>query len=318
LTYRIPALAAGLAVALTLPFAASERIATDVNLAIRAEGLQRSQIMQTLHVLTDVHGPRLTGSPSLEAAGQWAVGRMASWGLSNGRLEPWAWGRPGWTNEVAHGAIVSPMRAPLHFQVLAWTPGTGRTVSARAVNLIPPDRPTEEELTAYLESVRDEVNGAIVLVGRHRLVPVTFTPPVPRRTDEQLAALFDPDRPAPAAGRGRAGRGAATQPASGLTAAQVSRRVDAFLMAHRALVRVNDAARAHGQIVAFSHPSYDIEQAIPTVVLRNEDYGRIARLLQHGHPSSSSSPSSTGFTRRAARPTTPSPRSPGPISPTRS
>src|SRR5437867_4376571 len=61
---------------------------------IRQEEEQHSQIMRTLHFLTDVYGPRLTGSPSLKAAGEWAIKTMDSWGLVNGHLEPWDFGHP--------------------------------------------------------------------------------------------------------------------------------------------------------------------------------------------------------------------------------
>ena len=47
-------------------------------------------------------------------------------------------------------------------------------------------------------------------------------------------------------------------------------------------MRVNDAGRDHGQIRAFANNTYDPAKAIPTVVLRNEDYGRISRLLASG------------------------------------
>lgn len=45
----------------------------DINAKIRKEGMEHSQIMRALHFLTDVHGPRLTGSPNLKAAGEWAI-----------------------------------------------------------------------------------------------------------------------------------------------------------------------------------------------------------------------------------------------------
>ena len=64
----------------------------------------------------------------------------------------------------------------------------------------------------------------------------------------------------------------------------MARLVDQFLVENGALVRVNDAGREHGQIVAFNNPSYDPTTAVPTVVLRNEDYGRIARILEDGTP----------------------------------
>ena len=155
-------------------FLAQERIDADINARIRTEGQDNSKILWTMHYLTDVYGPRLTGSPNLKAAGEWAVKEMASWGFTNGHLEPWDFGRPGWTNDVAVGAIVSPVKDKLEFEVLAWTPGTDGTVRAKAFNFIPPDRPTKEELEKYLESVKPSVENAIVLVGRSNPVPVNL------------------------------------------------------------------------------------------------------------------------------------------------
>ena len=299
---RSVGLAAALAMAAVLPFtaserptaarersgAAAERIDPDVNTRIRQEGLNNSQILRTVHVLTDLHGPRVTGSPSLEAAGKWAIQQMESWGLTNGRMEPWNFGRDGWTNDFAAGAIVAPVRDKLEFEVVAWTPGTAGTVTARAVQLVLPDRPTAAELTAHFESMRDQVKGAFVLVGRQRIVAVDFEPPAKRRTDAQVRSQYDPDPPpaaAPAspAGSGRSGRGQIARPGA-LTTTEIVTKLDDFLLGSGALVRIHDAGRAHGQIVAYNHRAYDTARTIPTVVLRNEDYGRIARILGDGVP----------------------------------
>src|SRR4030095_6910664 len=75
---------------------------------IRQEGTDNSQILRSLHMLTDVHGPRLTGSPNLKAAAEWAIQQMQSWGLKNGHLEPWDFGHPGWANERLPGHHRSP------------------------------------------------------------------------------------------------------------------------------------------------------------------------------------------------------------------
>ena len=64
-----------------------------------------------------------------------------------------------------------------------------------------------------------------------------------------------------------------------LTPRQIDERLDPFLKANGAVVRVNDAGREHGQIRAFNNRSFDVNKTIPTVVMRNEDYGRISRLL---------------------------------------
>jgi acetylornithine deacetylase/succinyl-diaminopimelate desuccinylase-like protein len=269
-----------------LPFAAGERIDSEINARIRDEGLNHSQVMRTLHFLADVYGPRVTGSPSLKSAGEWAVKTMEGWGLKNAHLEPWDWGHPGWTNEFAWGAITALVKDTLVLEVLAWTPGTKGVVRGRAVNLAIPAQPTAAELAAYLDGVRAQVKGAIVLAGEPRVLPVNLMPPPKRRADEDLRAAYDPANPnAGQRGRGqRGGRGQQTPRAGALPARELGQRLDQFLLEAGARVRVNDAGREHGQIAAFNNSTYDITRAIPTVVVRNEDYGRIARILADGTP----------------------------------
>jgi len=269
----------------TLPYAAEERINTDLNAQIREEAMQRSQLMRTLHFLTDVYGPRLTGSPSLKAAGEWAVKTMEGWGMKNAHLEPWDFGHPGWTNDFAWGAITSPVKDSLVLEVLAWTPGTKGVVHGKAVNIVIPDQPTAEELAGYLNTVKEKVRGAMVMVGKPRVVPVNITPAAKRNADEDVKARYDPNNPnAGQRGRGRGGRGQQTPRPGALPARELAQQIDQFLVANGALIRVNDGGREHGQIIAFDNRTYDLTKAVPTVVLRNEDYGRIVRILGDGVP----------------------------------
>src|SRR6185503_16321646 len=93
-----------------------------VNARIRKEEAEHSQILHTLHMLTDRYGPRLTGSPNHEDAAKWVVRQMTEWGFRNAHLEPWDFGHPGWLNESAAGQMIAPIRSNLKFEVLAWTP----------------------------------------------------------------------------------------------------------------------------------------------------------------------------------------------------
>ena len=128
-----------------VPLAAQNSGDAEVLARIREEANARSQILRSVHVLSDLYGPRLTGSPSLKAAGEWAIATMQSWGLTNGRLEPWNWGRDGWVNERFSAHIVSPVKDSLVGEVLAWTPGTSGVVTAPAFHLRIPERPTSEQ-----------------------------------------------------------------------------------------------------------------------------------------------------------------------------
>jgi len=97
---------------LSIALAAPAQSATDpdINKKIRAEETEHSPIMHTMHFLTDVYGPRLTGSPNHKAAADWAIKQMTDWGLVNAHLEPWDFGHPGWMNERASGYIVEPIK----------------------------------------------------------------------------------------------------------------------------------------------------------------------------------------------------------------
>ena len=255
----------------------------EIQIKIRDQGMYYSEIMRTVHYLTDVYGPRLTGSPNLKAAGEWAIRQMHSWGLQNGHLEPWNFGHPGWLNERLSAHILSPVKDHLVCEALAWTPSTNGTVTAQAWQLVPPERPAKADLDAYLEGVKENVRNKIVLVGKHQVVPVTLNPAPRRRDDQQTRAAYDPRNPN--AGQSQGPRRAAAQPERGrLSSAQIDAQIDEFLLASGARLRVNDAARDHGQIRAFSNRTYDPTKSLPTVVMRNEDYGRISRLLGDGAP----------------------------------
>ena len=356
-----PLVVLGVIVAAPAAQNATERIDQDMNARIRKEGMENSQIMKTMHYLTDVYGPRLTGSPNHENAAKWAVKQMETWGFKNGKLEPWDFGtianskvvREGWLNEKATGHIISPVKDNLVFEVLAWTPSTKGTVTGQAIHIVAPQGPiveapppaagvagagagragagdavaaqqaaqaalaaaagrgggqggpqrlgpTEEEVKAYLAGLAPKMKGAIVLVGAPTVVAFQENPPAKRRDDAQTKAQYNPD-PNAAAGGGRGGgrqgnpaqagaggRGAAaaTPPAGPvrLSAGQVTNMINTWLLTSGAAVRINDAGREHGQIRAFNGTAYDLTQNLPTVVLRNEDYGRIARIIADGTP----------------------------------
>jgi len=273
-----------LALLAVAPVTAQEPLNADINAKIRQEEASHSQIMRTLHMFTDVYGPRVTGSPNHKAAAEWALKQMASWGLTNGHLEPWDFGHPGWVNERFSAHIIAPVKDQLTCEVVAWTPGTNGPVTARAYHLIVPDHPTADQLTAFLGGMTDKVKGQIVLVGKSVAVPVNLNPPAKRRPDEDVRAQYDPNNPDGGRGRGRGRGNAGDTPPGTLSTNEINRRLDEFLVANGARVRVNDAGREHGQIIAFNNRTFDVTKAVPTVVMRNEDYGRIARILADGTP----------------------------------
>lgn len=269
-------------VLLSVPVLADNAANASLYARIREEGMERSQILSMMHVLTDIYGPRLTGSPNHRNAAEWTIEQMQKWGLRNGRLEPWEFGHPGWLNERLSAHIVSPVKDSLVCRALAWTPGTNGPVSASSYLMDVPLRPTQEQLDSILAQERTKVRGKIVLVGKHQALAVNLSPPPKRVDDKIIAQRFDPESPAPPRQRPTP----APSPAPGarlLTPREVTTQVDKFLKDHGALIRINDAALEHGKIRAFNNRTFDLNRAVPTVVMRNEDYGRISRLLEGDH-----------------------------------
>jgi hypothetical protein len=277
---------------------AEERIDQEMFWKIRKEATDNSRILQTLHTLTDVYGPRLTGSPQLKAAGEWVIAQMHAWGLTNGKLEPWdfhaAYGREGWTNDRLAAHLVSPVKDALVAEALAWTPGTKGAVRGGAVQLVLPQRPTQRTLTDFFTTVRPSLAGKMVLVGAPAQVLVSFNPPGLRRDDAEV--LNQVNAPPPQAQNNQAQNNQNQNQQNNnqnnddrpLTNAQIAEQLNKFLVESGALVRINDAGRDHGQIRAFGpgngNPNSGGAGTVlpPTVVMRNEDYGRIWRLLNDG------------------------------------
>jgi hypothetical protein len=129
----------------------------------------------------------------------------------------------------------------------------------------------------------------MVLVGPPQQVLVTFNPPALRREDADVISQMNqapaqgPQQQQPA--QQQPARDGQPQP---LTNNQIQQQLNQFLVASGALVRINDAGRDHGQIRAFGRAgiaqdtNFDLAKAPPTIVMRNEDYGRIWRLLADG------------------------------------
>jgi carboxypeptidase Q len=305
-----------------IPMTAQAPSISDVYAQIKAEETNNSKIIWIIHEVADVYGPRVTGTPNLKAADDWAVQTMASWGLVNTHLEPWTFQPPsaeapvpGWENMELLAEAVAPFHGQLMVMPLAWTPSTKGVVTAQVVLLDPPGlappsgggfnffggpppppepkwaappmpakekpadpkQPTQAELDAYLNSAKDKVHGAVVLVGRHVEVPEDMNPAPMRRPEDEWKSRFDAKNPRPFRFPE-----APKLPEGQLTRQEVSRQVDQFLVDNGALVRVNDAGRAHGLIIAQQNGTYDWTRAVPTLVMRNEDYGRIARILSDG------------------------------------
>src|SRR3989442_15580006 len=137
---RMAVIALFVLLSLAIPIVAQmpqEKVDLDAIYKIKDEGLNRSQVMNTISYLTDVYGGRLTGSPEIKAAADWAKKKLTEWELVNVNLETWGPFGRGWTKgKFRARAISSSGSFPVIAYPKAWTPGTNGAVEADVVTAL--------------------------------------------------------------------------------------------------------------------------------------------------------------------------------------
>jgi hypothetical protein len=283
---------------LFVPFLwAQEKVDLSVINRIKAEAFQNSKVMETSFYFTDVYGPRLTGSPGLKAAADWAVKRMTEWGLQNAKLEPWGPFGRGWANVKFAAHMKEPQYMPIIGVVRPWSPGTNGAVSGEPMLAVVR---TDQDI----EKFKGKLKGKIVLLEDPRaLAPITED--LTRRFSEtELAAEAiapDPSPRSPFAmpiprSPGIPGMPEMPQQTPGQPVdmnamrdrmRQMRAKINKFLTDEGVLVTVIPSFRTDGGTV-FSRAagSEDPKEPLPppSVSVTSEHYNRIVRLLEKKIP----------------------------------
>jgi carboxypeptidase Q len=252
---------------LTAQWAITEKLDLDAIYKIKDEGLQRSKVMEIESYLTDVYGPRLTGSPNIKEAADWAQKTMKEWGLANVKTETWPFGR-GWQSQRFVANAVTPRAYPLIAYPKAWTPGTNGPVTGEAVIAV---IASDKDFDTY----RGKLRGKFALSVAMRVVPPQFEAPGHRYTEAELADLAK--QPA-GGGRGR-GRGNTDQ--------DFARRRTQFWLDEGVAAVVDFSSRGDGGtlFVQGGGPRDAKQPPVPAqVTLAVEHYGRIWRTLEKQIP----------------------------------
>ena len=141
------------ATVLAAPLARAQQFTTDdpVIRGMWAEGMERSQVYRLAQALLDSVGPRLTGTPGMEAASQWIRNMYGSWGVDAKTEQYGTWMR--WSRGRTHIDLVEPRVRTLEGMTLAWSPGTGRE-TVRGELVVLPEVSTAAEFEVWLPTVR--------------------------------------------------------------------------------------------------------------------------------------------------------------------
>ena len=247
-------------------FAATPAAAQSTPARIIDEGLNRSQVMLTASEMMDGIGPRLTGSPNMTRAEDWAIGKFQSYGLSNIHREPFLFGR-GWEIISSSAVMVTPRRVQMTAIPMAWSPPTDGTIRGEVIVATMTKR---EHYAAW----HGKLAGKIVMV----TLPDTESgepkePAFKRLTDADIKEddsyqlpEYDPD----AVNRRKQRR-------------DFPKELDAFLKAEGAVAWIKKSYR-DGMLLHGEGYNYGIGEtlSLPVLEVAAEDYRRLARLAKLG------------------------------------
>ncbi len=271
-----------------------EKIDIDAINRIKEEGLKRSQVMELISFMTDVYGPRLTGSPNLRAAQEWAKKKLTEWGMENVHLEQWGPFGRGWSLEGFSANIIKPAFSPLVAYPKAWSPSTNGAVRGQVVFL---DAKTEADLEKYRGKLKD----AIVLIDGPREVKAHFEAKARRTSDEDLLKLANSEPP----GERDPARRREITPEQRAAAEFLNKKWQLIYSEGAAVVLEPTARNGDGGVVfvgAASIPrsgeapadnpaerrvsaySKDAPKVVPQLVVTPEHYNRMVRMIQKGVP----------------------------------
>jgi len=248
----------------------TETVNWEVMSQIRNEGFHNSKVMEIESQLTDVIGPRLTGSPNMKQANDWTRDKFTEWGLVNSHLEAFPFGR-GWSNDYTEVRMVVPQASPLLAYPKAWTVSTDGVLRAPVVKV---KLATQADLDKY----KGQLAGKIVLNGDMREIKPQEKPTLQRYDDKKLEEIAQYEIPSE---KPRFPREEVAQRIAFQTT------LNQYLMDEK-VAAVIDPSRSGdaGLVFVQSGASYKPGDpaGVPSLVMSIENYGRLTRLLDHNIP----------------------------------
>ena len=271
ITMKLKNLTASLFIAFILPailLSQSENIDLAMMYKIKQEGIKNSQIENLAYELTDLIGPRLTGSTGFNRGMEWAKNKMEELGFQNVKIEAAGnFNNSGWDNLKTYAAMTAPYYSNFACNPVAWTGSTNGAVKGEVIYL---DIRSDDDF----ERFRGKLAGKIVLLPSRQQYEVTFEPLASRLTDEQLDALsksdMNVDRP------------------NNMTAVAipVSNRINIndFVNEEKAAVVLNNMGMFNVPRASGASYKKGDKEPVAQLALPVEAHGRLERLLQHNVP----------------------------------
>jgi carboxypeptidase Q len=301
---------AALVVGLSLAAVSQEAVDLGVIDRIKGEAFARSEVMEHLRNLTDVYGPRLTGSPQFEAAAKWTADRLSSYGIGNVHVERWGPFGRSWAVEQFSVEMLAPAYVRLTAMPLAWSGSTAGAVTGEVlltpldVDFIKGPRRIAESFAAYRRTWAGKLRGRIIMLSAARPLAPRESAPFHRQSVTDLAEMTKSPDPAASARVGTLDelewpekpeevfKLFMSMPESVVD--QLIDRYDQLALDRSrffsaegvaAVLTADDRAR-EGLIAAEAAGSYHARDPLApaSFVVTAEHYGRMARLIEHKVP----------------------------------
>jgi carboxypeptidase Q len=253
---------------------------------IKQEALTRSQAMDHVSWLSDVYGPRVTGTPNYTRAAEWAMKRMNEWGLANVHQERFAFGQ-GWRVERFSAHIIAPEPQPLIGYPRTFSPSTSGPVTGDVIRV---DIRTDADFAKY----KGQLKGKIVLPQPARAVRMLEDRLVLRMNEQDIEEALT--TPIPASGVGGSGGAGGGKPS-------LNERIAQFFVTEGVaglLERGSDndlvsggsnlswmAQRVDGGTIfpgGGGNRDPKVPQQVPSATIAVEHYNRMVRVLDKGLP----------------------------------
>jgi len=245
---------------------ADEPVDLDMVNKIRDEGFNRSEVMESLRVLTDEIGPRLTASPGMRSASKWSVEQLKAWGIDTVYLESFEFGR-GWSSTRTDIQMKSPRQKQLHGLSVEWHPGTGGVLEGEIIHA--PIRSIDD-----FEKWRGKLKGKMVLLDE--VGP-------PRQANDKVFSPYD-DTQINERAKFKIPVGDTPSRDSWIENFEFTQALSPFLVDEGALVLVRKNDRDGMAISNLGYQYYVGETSeIPSVVLATDHYKRLLRLVDNGN-----------------------------------
>jgi hypothetical protein len=261
---------------------AAEVVDHEVIAAIKEEGIQHSQAMETLSYLTDIHGPRFAGTPGYFGAAEWARQQLNDWGL-DAHLEAYPVDYLGW-GILSHSVeMTSPRYMRLSAVPAPWASSTAE-VSGELIQL------QFDDLEA-LKKYEGQLNGKILILPAEveagyeddGYAEYDFDAELHEMTQALKPSMSNPDDESDE----RIFEYLQDWPNQEKQSRDNSREIIAWLKKEKVAALLEGTTLSFGVIGAKSSSALIMdspENSLPHLILSREHHGRLLRTMEKGIP----------------------------------